>query len=197
MVIVDGAERLNMNAANALLKSLEEPPSRTLFFLTTSLPDRLLPTIRSRCRFLPLSYLSREDMAAFLEAYKVTPDLLPEDLWGSPGQSLRFLEKNGVELYEAFHKVLNGVPPFSFLRTCTESEETYELVENLIRTLLHKALLAKTNEKPSFFDSVSLQKSLEMYHHIIDLFDQCRFAQLDRKASLCCIVSYLAKEAAR
>ena len=50
VVIVDSADDLNPNSANALLKSLEEPPARTVFFLISSSAGRLLPTIRSRCR---------------------------------------------------------------------------------------------------------------------------------------------------
>lgn len=52
VAIVDAADDLNMNAANALLKVLEEPPARGVLFLVTHAPGRLLPTIRSRCRRL-------------------------------------------------------------------------------------------------------------------------------------------------
>jgi DNA polymerase-3 subunit delta' len=62
VVIVDQADELNINAANALLKSLEEPPSRVLFLLVTSEPGRLLTTIRSRCRRLELSALAEPDL---------------------------------------------------------------------------------------------------------------------------------------
>ena len=62
VVIVDSADDLNPNAANALLKSLEEPPLRTLFLLVTSSPGRLLPTIRSRCRMLDLAPLREADL---------------------------------------------------------------------------------------------------------------------------------------
>ena len=57
VVIVDDANELNVNAANALLKSLEEPPPRTVFLLVAPAPGRLLPTIRSRCRTLVLAPL--------------------------------------------------------------------------------------------------------------------------------------------
>ncbi len=56
--IVDDADRMNMSAANSLLKTLEEPPGRSLILLISSRPRHLLPTIRSRCqglRFAPLS----------------------------------------------------------------------------------------------------------------------------------------------
>lgn len=64
IVIVDTADELNIAAANALLKSLEEPPPRTIFLLVTSEPGRLLPTIRSRCRVLPLRPLADADLRA-------------------------------------------------------------------------------------------------------------------------------------
>tara|TARA_R110002124_G_scaffold140378_1_gene304808 strand:- start:2746 stop:3726 length:981 start_codon:yes stop_codon:yes gene_type:complete len=52
VAIVDAADDLNVNAANALLKVLEEPPARGVLLLVTHAPGRLLPTIRSRCRRL-------------------------------------------------------------------------------------------------------------------------------------------------
>jgi DNA polymerase-3 subunit delta' len=62
VVIVDRADELNINAANALLKSLEEPPPRTLFLLVSSAPGRLLVTIRSRVRLLDLAPLADEPL---------------------------------------------------------------------------------------------------------------------------------------
>lgn len=52
MAIIDAADDLNLNAANALLKVLEEPPERGVLFLVTHAPGRLLSTLRSRCRRL-------------------------------------------------------------------------------------------------------------------------------------------------
>ncbi|MFD0938333.1 XRE family transcriptional regulator, partial [Methylobacterium trifolii] len=67
--IVDSAEDLNANAANALLKVLEEPPPSALFLILAHAPGRLLPTIRSRCRMLSLRPLPagevREVVAGF------------------------------------------------------------------------------------------------------------------------------------
>ena len=64
VVIVDSADDLNIAAANALLKSLEEPPPRTVFLVLTTEPGRLLPTIRSRCRMLALEPLGAADLRA-------------------------------------------------------------------------------------------------------------------------------------
>ena len=57
VVIVDGADAMNRNAGNALLKILEEPPQRALLLIVAHSPGRLLPTIRSRCRQMKLSPL--------------------------------------------------------------------------------------------------------------------------------------------
>ncbi|MGI9409965.1 MAG: DNA polymerase III subunit delta' [Hyphomicrobiaceae bacterium] len=62
VVIVDRTEELTLNAANALLKSLEEPPPRAVFLLVAAEPGRLLATIRSRCRLLPLQPLANEEL---------------------------------------------------------------------------------------------------------------------------------------
>lgn len=64
--IVDAADDMNVNAANALLKVLEEPPRRSLFLVLSHAPGRLLPTIRSRCRMLRTDPLTREEVRAGL-----------------------------------------------------------------------------------------------------------------------------------
>ena len=66
--ILDSAEDLNANAANALLKVLEEPPPRALFLILAHQPGRLLPTIRSRCRALMLRPLAPEAVARVVRA---------------------------------------------------------------------------------------------------------------------------------
>jgi len=68
VALIAPAEAMNHFAANALLKTLEEPPARTLVLLVTSQPSRLLPTLRSRCSRLRLVGPSRKEAAAYLEA---------------------------------------------------------------------------------------------------------------------------------
>jgi DNA polymerase III subunit delta' len=60
--VVDTVDELNANASNALLKVLEEPPERSLFLLASHAPARVLPTIQSRCRKLPLRPLAVADV---------------------------------------------------------------------------------------------------------------------------------------
>ena len=66
VIVVDAADDLEASAANALLKSLEEPPAGTIFLLVSHQPGRLLPTIRSRCRLLRFDPLDDAAMAGVL-----------------------------------------------------------------------------------------------------------------------------------
>jgi DNA polymerase-3 subunit delta' len=94
-VVIDSVDDLERNAANALLKNLEEPPPHTLFMLVSHAPERLLPTIRSRCRILRLSALPSDAMASALRA--ALPDAdeaeilsLVEVGEGAPGRAVAF-----------------------------------------------------------------------------------------------------------
>lgn len=104
VVVVDAADEMNRNAANALLKGLEEPPANTLFLLVSHAPGRLLRTIRSRCRALALSPLSDATVIDLLARH--APDLPAADAGplarlaqGSLGEALTLAEGGGLELY--------------------------------------------------------------------------------------------------
>ena len=121
MVIVDGAEDMNAQSGNALLKVLEEPPAQAVLILVCSAPGRLLPTIRSRCRHLALAPLSEPEMAIVLA------DSLPEMdaadratlagmAQGSPGRALMLAEEGGLQVVSLVREVLAAGPDISLLR---------------------------------------------------------------------------------
>lgn len=87
ILLINPAETLNTQAANALLKALEEPPAGVLFLLVCHNKDKLLPTIKSRCRQLPL-----------------TPP--------TPEQALAYLHEQGTENAEALLAFNHGAPLF-------------------------------------------------------------------------------------
>ena len=66
VIIFDSAEALGADAQDALLKTLEEPPPSSVLILVTSLPDQLLPTVRSRCPVVRFAPLSPSEIAAWL-----------------------------------------------------------------------------------------------------------------------------------
>ncbi|MFS0736293.1 AAA family ATPase [Sphingomonas sp. 1P06PA] len=95
VVVIDAIDDLEAPAANALLKSLEEPPAGTIFLLVSHAPARLLPTVRSRCRQLRFGRLDAADMARVLRG--ALPGATEEEIAvlaaigaGSPGAGLRF-----------------------------------------------------------------------------------------------------------
>ena len=94
-IIIDSADDMERPAANALLKSLEEPPTGTVFLLVSHAPGRLLPTIRSRCRVLRFPALSDNEMRRALghalpDTDGAEIDALVTAGEGSPGRALRF-----------------------------------------------------------------------------------------------------------
>jgi DNA polymerase-3 subunit delta' len=115
VAIVDGAEDLNQNSANALLKILEEPPSRAVLILTCSTPGRLPATIRSRCRQLRLSSLTDEVMVRLLATY--LPDNSQDDrdrlltlADGSIGRALAIADEDGIAVAALVDKLFAALP---------------------------------------------------------------------------------------
>lgn len=111
-IIIDPADDLEKSAVNALLKSLEEPPSGTYFLLIAHQPGRLLPTIRSRCRTLRFSPLSAKDIDALIrrdipEASAELRDLAIKAANGSPGMALTFVEHELAGLYGSMRQILS------------------------------------------------------------------------------------------
>lgn len=95
VVVIDSIDDLERSAANALLKTLEEPPAQTVFFLVSHMPGRLLPTIRSRCRVLRFAPLENGAMRRVLrsrlgDAADSEIDALVSVGRGSPGRALMF-----------------------------------------------------------------------------------------------------------
>lgn len=116
VVIVDPADELNANAANALLKVLEEPPKHVVLFLVNHQPARLLPTIRSRCRTLRFSPLGPQDLAVALHTACEDPphgDLLRTISVladGSVGAALGLHQSGGAVLYAQVIGMLDTLP---------------------------------------------------------------------------------------
>ena len=110
-VIVDSADDMNASSANALLKVLEEPPSRAVLFLISHRPARLLPTIRSRCRTLRFDPLSPEDLSqALAEAGHEAEPALAELSGGSVGEAIRLAQEDGAALYARLLGLLGTAP---------------------------------------------------------------------------------------
>lgn len=132
VVVIDGAEDMNRHAANALLKTLEEPPPRTVLLLVSHAPGRLPPTIRSRCRKLPLPPLEEGVVFDLLRQYR--PDLAADEVAllaamgeGSIGRALALADAGGISLYEELLSLLASLPR-------TEAAKLHGVTEAIART---------------------------------------------------------------
>ena len=113
VVIVDDADALVQGAQNALLKTLEEPPSASVFVLVTSMPDSLLPTVLSRCQRLRFGALSPQDVAAILvsghEYSETEARAAAADADGSAGRALESASTDIVEARASAQRLLEQV----------------------------------------------------------------------------------------
>lgn len=116
IVIVDPADDMNRNAANALLKTLEEPPARALFILISHSSGHLLPTIRSRCQSIGFKPLDKRSLADALvhigpnvgmEASTITETLLRQSD-GSVRKALLLAAHGGIEISDTVDSILQG-----------------------------------------------------------------------------------------
>lgn len=113
VVILDAADDMNVNAANALLKILEEPPQDAILLLISHQPSGLLPTIRSRCRVLRCAPLGTDDMAAALAqagAGTSTLQAVAGLSRGSVGEALRLIHGDGLEMYKTLLGLAESLP---------------------------------------------------------------------------------------
>lgn len=112
VAIVDTADDMNRNAANALLKVLEEPPAGATLLLLSSAPGRLLPTIRSRCRKIDLAPVSHEGIEHLLRSESVAAQdakNIADHARGRPGYALMLAAGEGAEAISLAHGFLQAV----------------------------------------------------------------------------------------
>ena len=151
IVIVDSADELNLNAANALLKALEEPPRRTIFLLVVAQPQRLLRTIRSRCRTLEMAALSPSDLRRAATGALTAADTPPpaEADWraleslagGSVRRLLELSATDGLSLYRRIEALFQALPRIDWQSAHALGEELGSAAADARFTLFFDLLL--------------------------------------------------------
>ena len=155
VAIIDSVDEMNVAAANALLKLLEEPPPQVTLLLVSPQPSKLLPTIRSRCRELRLAPLSPADMATALAATGDAPENpvpLAELSGGSVGEAIRIMNLDGLKLYAGIVSVFATLPRLDRSRALAlaeigagrGNEEKFDLILMLIDLFLARLARAGT-----------------------------------------------------
>ena len=176
IAIIDSADDLNINASNALLKILEEPPENSLIILISHTPGNLLKTIKSRCVEFKLKPISFDNYQNILrEIKKDIKDYELEYLGvlsnNSPGYSFQILETNGIEIYNQMLEIFKKMPEFNLehlntLDTLTNNKSninSYDVLVNLINGFIHRGML-------HIFKMDGNQK-LEFFNHEIQIFN--------------------------
>ncbi len=196
VVIIDGAEDMNRNGANALLKILEEPPRRAILLLTADAPGRLLPTLRSRCRRLVLEPLGEPDMSEAL-AY-LLPEMdadarrrLAEIAEGCPGRAVALAEEGGLMVAELVHQVLQeapGIPVprmYEVAERATKSETGFATFMTLLQAGLGDAVRAAARGREGGLASRRpLAEWGEVWHALGRLQDETERFNLDKRTAI-------------
>jgi DNA polymerase III subunit delta' len=151
--ILDGADRLTTAAANAILKTLEEPPEFSKFFLLAESHDRVIPTIRSRCGRLDFGKLSESFVFSKLSQFEKNPDkalVYTRMGEGSIGRSTRYWGSNRIVVrdrsVELLHQALQGDLPAVF-GIVDELNKDLEFVLKTLIFAVHDLLTVSTDSR--------------------------------------------------
>jgi DNA polymerase-3 subunit delta' len=148
VIIVDAVDDLETDGANALLKTLEEPPAQTLFLLVSHSPGRLLPTIRSRCRILRFQPVEHDVMTSWLHDLRPMIDMaelraIVSASGGVPGKALALIDSDVSAVEAKLLAIAAGGDPGNRLREAlarevggTSNRARLELVIDIVPGLL-------------------------------------------------------------
>lgn len=181
VIVIEPAEAMNLNAANALLKSLEEPTAKTLFFLVSFEASRLLPTIRSRCTQHVFTSPPFEQALEWLDGmgltnaeallFETNNAPLQAKLWHEEG----VLEKRQQILVDLAQIANKTLEPLVFANKWSK-EEPVKLIEPMIRclelVLLHK--VASSRARPEYYHALEAALSSCAPSMLFRLLDQLK-----------------------
>jgi DNA polymerase-3 subunit delta' len=190
VAIVDTADDMNSNAANALLKLLEEPPGRAMLILLANRPGQLLPTIRSRCQRLDLRPLEDAVVADALKNF--LPDMdeaerlsLARLSGGSIGAALGLASGEGAELAgEADHLIENASNPDT-IALLALGDRLWRMKDGLARfgDFLVEALAARIRAKARV-SGAYLERWMPLLTRLEDSFARSRGLNLEPRQTI-------------
>lgn len=171
VILIDSIDDLERNAANALLKSLEEPPAGTIFLLVSHAPGRLLPTIRSRCRLLRFDPLSDAEVEALVrralpesDAGEITA--LVRAGAGSPGRALDYAGLELAALERDMAAILSQGDPGNAIRSTLSKQLSGKAAQ-----ARYEAFLARA---PSLIAEQASNRTGERLHTALDAYAEAR-----------------------
>lgn len=182
VVIVDSVDELNNNGANAILKVLEEPPYKTIMLLISHNPNKLLPTIRSRCAKLLLKPLEDNVVASLLRRYR--PEVSEKDIKelvrissGSIGKAIKYSDTGALRFYEDLSNIVYSKNNFStsdlldFAGKCSKDEDSYFIAKEMLLKFLSNNIKNTENVK----------ELSAVWDYAVKVFDEMERINLDKK----------------
>ena len=136
IAVIEDADRMNLNAANALLKSLEEPPRDSFIALSTSAPEQLLPTVRSRCQEIRVRPGDNDEVRDWLDATGV--DLEQAAFWaveygGAPFAIALAAEQGQTPLWNSLEKAARSPTAARAAGDALRDADFVDLLERWVR----------------------------------------------------------------
>jgi DNA polymerase-3 subunit delta' len=222
VAIVDSADEMNRNSANAVLKILEEPPPNAVLLIVAHAPGRLLPTIRSRCRRLALQPLADDIVMRLLGDY--APDVKEQERLalarlaeGSIGRALELAGAGSLELYSEMVGVLATLPELDmarlhgfaerFARRGEEANAAWRslnyLFDGWLKGLARQSALgaeaapvvpSERGLQSRLLAAASLDRWMEAWENAARLFARADAVNLDRKQTV--LASFLSLQSA-
>ncbi len=194
VVIVDSADDMNKNAANALLKILEEPPAKTILLLVSHNIGTLLPTIRSRCAKLPMKALQNQDVAGLLRRYRselseATIAKLVEMSNGSIGKAILYADLQAFTIYDELCEILYAKQKFKtsqLLDFCTKmatDSDKFSLLEELLMKVFKENMSSCQDVEALYQCKVEAEK----------MFTDCATVNMDKRMMLITLLSDICK----
>lgn len=222
VAIIDAADEMNRNSANAVLKILEEPPEDAVLLIVAHAPGQLLPTIRSRCRRLALRPLADDVVMRLLGDHM--PDLKTEERGalarlaeGSIGRALELGSAGSLELYSEMVSVLATLPELDmprlhgfaerFARRGEEANAAWRslnyLFDGWLKGLARQSALggeaapvvpSERGLQSRLLAAASLDRWMEAWENAARLFARADAVNLDRKQTV--LASFLSLQSA-
>jgi len=183
VVIIEKAEKMNLQSSNCLLKTLEEPPLHTVLILLTTAPYQLLPTIRSRCQrimFQPLcANLILEILKERYPGKNGELKLIASLSCGSVGKAIRWMEgdllKDRKLLFEKINRLNNVTEILDLAESFGENKEALMEILDLLKLWLRDLLIFKETNQLTYIINKDLKNDLSKISCLLsysDLFEK-------------------------
>lgn len=220
VAIIDSADEMNQNAANALLKVLEEPPARAILILISHAPGKLLPTIISRCRRLTLRPLPDHDVEELLAKWdpgmsNERAKLLSALVDGSPGRAEQLMDGDALDFFEALMALVSDLPAVDIPRLHALAdklnrrgkEEASEIALEALLSWLQRAIREAASKDCNASESLTgirlpahltddpatLEQWIEVWENMQNLMARTRALNLDRKQMIVQMIQWMAE----